>query len=145
MARTTDLVPSVQERIVAALRDGNYAVTACHLSGVPESTYYAWLERGKAGESPFVEFLEAVGAAQAEAEQKALAVIHKAANGWTEKTTEEGIGVNGPISKTRERDMFDWRAASWYLERKHAKRWGTKIAIETKDSSPHGIRGIPPW
>ena len=61
------------------------------------------MKRGRAGESPFREFQEAVKAAEATAEARAVAVI---------------VGAM----------LEDWKASAWYLERKNYKRWGRKLS-----------------
>jgi transposase len=132
MTRTSELIPSVQERICNALRAGHYGETAARLGGISKSAYYSWLQRGRDEPSgPYKEFLDAVDAAVAEAEERALAVIEKAAQGWTEHTLEETDDPKGGLStKTKTVAKFDWGAASWYLERKHPDRWGNRQQIE---------------
>jgi len=47
----------VQEKIVTAIRVGNYAQVAAVYAGTTERTYYRWMERGEgaqAGRSPLV-------------------------------------------------------------------------------------------
>ena len=103
MARPTKLTPAVHDAIVASLRAGAYIETAAAAAGVSASTVHAWLRRAEDHPddcgSPFLEFLEAVERARAEAELEAISVIRDAA----------------PRS---------WQAAAWYLERSYPKRWG---------------------
>jgi hypothetical protein len=100
MSRPTKLTPHRHDKIVAAIRAGSYAEVAARAANIAPSTYYLWLERGKNGEQPFLEFLEAVREAEAQAELEAVTVIRGAARAG------------------------DWRAAQSYLERRHPSRWG---------------------
>jgi predicted transcriptional regulator len=99
MARPTKLTPEVAERIVNAIRAGNYAEQAARAAGISPATYYRWLKRGEreAG-GIYHDFYEAVRSAEAEAEVYAVAIIRKAMGD-------------------------DWRAAAHYLERRHPQRW----------------------
>ena len=45
--RPTDLTPAVQARIVQAIVGGNDNKVAAAYAGIGESTFYAWLERGR--------------------------------------------------------------------------------------------------
>jgi hypothetical protein len=87
MARPTKLTPKIRDKIVQALRCGCYAETAAELAGVPDSTYYVWLQRGRAAlakpaspsscEAIYAELVEAVTAANAAAEADAIDVIRR--------------------------------------------------------------------
>lgn len=111
--RPTKLTPEVQERIVSAIRAGNYLETAAAYAGVNQSTLHRWVARGKEEDAPeeFREFCEAVERARAEAEVRTVALIQQAA----------------PNS---------WQAAAWYLERSHPKRWARREKVEM--SGPEG-------
>jgi transposase len=64
-ALTNNKIRAITEQIKA----GNYAVTACRLTGVSERTYYHWLALGRQQESSiYAEFCEAVEQAEAERE-----------------------------------------------------------------------------
>jgi hypothetical protein len=104
VARPTKLTKATQERICAALREGNYFSTACEAAGVGESTAREWVARGEGRSErpagpPFAAFAAAVKKARAEAEAHALRQVRDAA--------AEGT----------------WQAAAWYLERAHPERW----------------------
>jgi hypothetical protein len=99
VARPTKLTPSVAERIVTAIRAGNYAEQAASAAGISPATYYRWMKAGeKAPHGHKRDFYEAVKSAEAEAEVYAVAIIRKAM-------------------------ADDWRAAAHYLERRYPKRW----------------------
>ena len=99
MARPTKLDTDIHNRIVEAIRSGNYAEPSSRSAGISLSTFYRWLARGEAEEQgPYRDFLEAVREAEATAEIAAVAVLRDA------MTT-------------------DWRAAVSFLERRYGQRW----------------------
>ena len=99
--RPTKLTPEVQDKIVTALRAGNYQETAARYAGIAEPTFYEWMARGKSEPgSIYSEFAEAVEKAKADAEVRDVALIDRAA-------------ADG-----------NWQAAAWKLERKFPNRWG---------------------
>ena len=121
--RPTKLNFDTHNKIITAIRAGNYIETAAAYAGIDKSTLYDWLKRGerekqrvaqnprykiRKSEKPYVEFSNAVEKALAEAEVRDVAIIAKAA--------EE-----------------QWQAAAWRLERKFPDRWGRKV-IEHTDS-----------
>lgn len=107
MARPTKLTKEVTDRICLAIRAGNYSKVAAAMAGVSETTYYKWLELSEKpnAKKEYKEFRESVEQAEAEAEVAAIARIRQAA------------------------DNGDWKAAGWYLERKHGERWGRNDKI----------------
>jgi len=114
MARPSKLTPEVEERILKALRAGNYATPAASYAGIHPATYYLWLERGdpsgrRRADLPYRRFAEKVHQASAEAEIRDVTRISKAAE-------------------------TDWRAASWRLSHRHPERWGRRT---------HKRRGTP--
>ncbi len=114
MARPTKLTPETQERILKAVRAGNYAEASARSAGIAPSTLYRWLERGSLEtEGAHREFHDAVRRAEAEAEVHAVAVVRRAMS-------------------------EDWRAAMAYLERRHPSRWRRQTSTELtgKDGGP---------
>lgn len=100
--RPTTLTPEIQEKIIQAVRAGNYLETAAAYAGVPKNTLHDWLRRGaKEKRGIYHEFSVLVEKALAEAEMRDVLIIGKAA--------EE-----------------NWQAAAWRLERKFPDRWGRK-------------------
>ena len=123
MARPSKLSAEVRERIVTAIRAGNYADAAAQAAGISPSTYYRWMARGERERAgAFRAFREAVVRAEAEAEVHAVAIVRRAM-------------------------AEDWRAAVAYLERRHAGRWRRQQTTELtgKDGGPirtHSSSGL---
>ncbi len=116
MARPTKLTPETQERILKAVRAGNYAEAAARSAGIAPSTLYRWLERGsQETEGTHREFHDAVRRAEAEAEVHAVAVVRRAMS-------------------------EDWRAAMAYLERRHPSRWRRHTSTELTGKNGGPIR-----
>jgi hypothetical protein len=96
------LTPEVHDRIVAAVRAGNYIETAAAFAGISKETLYQWLKSGaRADSGPLREFVDAVHQALAAAEVRDITLIGKAA----EK---------------------NWQAAAWRRERMAPQRWGMR-------------------
>jgi hypothetical protein len=114
VARPSKLSAEVTDRVVQAVRAGNYADAACQAAGISPSTYYRWMSRGaQEPGSEYARFREDVLRAEAEAEVYAVAILRRA------------MGE-------------DWRAAMAYLERRHPTRWRTQQYTELvgKDGGP---------
>ena len=106
MARPTKLTKEVHQRIVAAVRAGNYPEPAARAAGIHPATYYRWMERGeKEGSGIYRDFYEDVRRAEAEAEVEIVARIRKE------------IPEN-------------YRAGIEFLERRYASRWSRRQAHE---------------
>ena len=99
MARKTRLTKELQDRIVARVRQGNYLEPAARSCGVAHSSLYLWIDFAKQGRRPYVDFVDAVDAARAEAEVEVVAQLHSAI----------------PTS---------WRAGFRWLESHAPSRWG---------------------
>jgi hypothetical protein len=113
--RQTKLTPELQDRILAALRAGNYQETAAVYGGISRDTFYYWLERGRdEPESIYSDFSDAVEKAKADAEVRDVALIDKAAHDGS------------------------WQAAAWKLERKFPNKWGrvNRTEISGPDGAP---------
>jgi hypothetical protein len=115
VARPTKLSPELSERVVRALRAGNFPAVAARHAGIHPATYHRWLERGRPGEDPADEpyrrFRQDVERALAEAEAVLVGFLLKAANDgnhqaarlllerrWPERWRPEAAA---PLSPTR--------------------------------------------
>ena len=104
--RPSKLVPEKTEKILAALRGGNYIETAAALADVSKDCVFEWLRRGaREKRGKFHEFSVAVQKAMAYSEAKDLSVISKAA------------------------DKGDWKASAWRLSKRHGDRWGERETV----------------
>jgi hypothetical protein len=93
------------DKIAGIIASGNYVKTACDIVGISETTYYDWMQKGKAGKKPYAKLSEAIKKAEAVAEAKRVQTILEA--------SEE-----------------QWQAAAWYLERRYPDRWGKKVNVD---------------
>jgi transposase len=112
MARKTKLNADVQERICDALREGNTRRVSALLAGISEQTFYNWINWADP-ESPnhkavYLEFLESIKKAEAEAENEAIKDIQRAGK------------------------MGSWQARAWFLERRNPKDWAKRERVEVK-------------
>lgn len=106
VGRPSKFTPETRKRLIDAIRMGNYRESSCNYAGISVSTFYAWLDKGKKqNKGEFVEFLEAVTHAEAEAEVRMIAQ-------WQAQ-------IPG-----------DWRAARDFLARRFPERWGLKARVE---------------
>lgn len=76
------LTPEVQDRILRAIRDCNFIITAVEAAGICQSTFYNWKTRARAGEEPFASFFAEIE--EVEAETEANIVKHLYRKGFEE-------------------------------------------------------------
>ena len=121
--RPSALNQDVQTKIVAAIQRGAYIETAAALAGIPKSTFYDWLKRGKQIRSMLAEAHEN--------EQPAI-TAHDVNCAHFSDAIEKAVAH----SEIRDLQAIDdaaqngqWQAAAWKLERKHHARWGRKVAV----------------
>ena len=122
--RPDKLTHEVQEALVKALRLGNFRGPAARFAGISSRTLYEWLKIGeKQHQGKFRVLLSAVRKAEADAEV-------------------------AMVARLMEHAKKDTRAVQFYLERKHAARWGKRdrvtlqgdaeaapVQIEVKDAN----------
>jgi hypothetical protein len=94
-------------RLTEALHKGHTRRAAAAFAGIAPSTLCAWLDAATVPDAPveFLEFMNAVRAAELDAEDQFLAVIRDAAARGT------------------------WQAAAWALERRYSADWSKKTAL----------------
>lgn len=108
------------DRLTKAIKAGNTLEASCKYAGVAYSTFRFWVlkgedmikkkERGETGiKKEFIEFLEILHAAEAEAQINLVTKINIAG----EK---------------------DWRAYAFILERRFGKDWAKKVHLEESGS-----------
>ena len=105
MARPRKHSPEREQAIIAALRIGNTRVAACRSAEISHDTLARWLAADAA-------FSAAVQKAEADAEQRFLAQVAKAA-----QTT--------------------WQAAAWWLERRRHEDYAQRSKVEMSVDLKH--------
>jgi hypothetical protein len=111
MARPTKLTPEIHQKIVNFIRQGTYDWVAAQAAGVNAATFRRWMAAGREGDSRYVEFLQAVDRARAEARVLAEIEVRQtnplawlrygpgrerpSEPGWTELKQHEVSGPNG--------------------------------------------------
>lgn len=113
MGRVTVWSQQIQDNMVQAIELGNYAHVAAEYAGISKSTHYNWLKLGEKGESPYVEYLDAIKKAEAIAQVRNVGIIQEAA-------------------------IKTWTAAAWFLERKHFNEWGRRERIHNELTGANG-------
>jgi transposase len=104
MARPTKLTPEVQKKIVEAIGLGSTYKLSAQYGGISYDTFNDWMKRGEQAKSgKFLQFFEAVKAAEG-----------RAAVGWLAKIE---IAANDG----------NWTAAAWKLERRYPKDYGRQV------------------
>lgn len=107
MHRQTSLTPETSAKILRAIREGNYKITACAEAGIHRDTLNGWEHRGAAGEEPYASFSDSLKKAEAIGERRLLARLRKAPQ--------------------------NWQAFAWILERKFPARWGGRVRATVQD------------
>lgn len=90
------LTPEVTTRVCEAISLGLTHELAAKYAGIGRSTFYLWIEKGRAQEDgPYRAFVEALDEAEAKNAARCMAEVLKAAKAGT------------------------WQAAAWLMERRH--------------------------
>jgi transposase len=112
VARPTKLTLDVQTTLVFALSEGATIEHACDYAGINPDTFYAWMQRGAAGEAAFAEFSESV-------------------------TRARGRGVVTDLSTISKAVLAgDWKAAAWRLQHRYPTEYGAKLKIQGDADHP---------
>jgi hypothetical protein len=109
--RPNKLTPRIKAKILKALRAGNFREVAAKYAGVVPSTLRLWMQKGKAGESPYAAFSASVEEAETNAEIEAVDTILE-------------VGKQ------------DIKHLEWWLRHKYPERWGSDrvkmVALEER-------------
>lgn len=127
VGRPTKFTPDTTDKILQALRAGNYRETACRYAGISYATLRKWMLKAEEPDAPaeYVEFVAAIEKAEADAEVADLALIRRAAS--DQRDDDGNITARG-----------SWQAAAWIRERKNPERWGRREATKVELSGPDG-------
>lgn len=113
--RNTLLTRALQRQICNSVRAGNWLETAAQAARIDRDTLFSWKRKGRADieegrtNSIYAQFVNAIARADAECEAASVARIRGAAE-------------------------RDWRAAAWYLERRHPERWTLNQTVTVDDA-----------
>jgi hypothetical protein len=113
--------PEITSRIAREMALGLSLASAAQRCAVNARTAQDWYQRGRAGGKPYDAFAAAIKKAEADREQRLLAVIDAAC-----KPDKQG--------------KISWMAAAWKLERLHPDKWGrppqlVRVIDETPDQA----------
>jgi hypothetical protein len=147
MARPSKLTDKTQAKIVACVEKGATVADACAVSGVSETAFYEWMQRGREGDTGYAEFADAVTRAREAAKVTAIETLHSAmlptrtVSTTKEVYTETRVNMYGSpyeYKKATERTTVtvapgDWRAAVEYLKRRYREEWSEKSIVEHQD------------
>lgn len=140
------LTDRTRDAIVHAVLEGNHLTAAAAAAGVSRATLYRWIdlandveeaiEAGKPyddGALPYLDFRDRLADARAQAEMRAVKVIHRAMQGGyvkSEKPLQDAEGHvmynanNGDLIVERTYAEPDGRLALSYLARSRPDQWG---------------------
>jgi hemerythrin superfamily protein len=119
IGRPSKLTESRMEKLIEALRSGNYRIDACRAAGIHYNTLLAWEKKGESQKSgEYIDFLDALRRAEAEAVVSNVKIINKAATGG------------------------DWRAAAWFLEHKYPNNWARLDKRAIEDMIPNTSKDV---
>lgn len=112
--RPTKFTDEVKEKLLQAIRDGNYWQAACGVAGVDYTTVRKWITLGTlAQKGKFFDFFNAIKDAEAEAEARAV-------KQWQTQMPN------------------NWQAARDYLERRFSDRWGRRDKLVAEHTGAGG-------
>lgn len=160
--RPDGTVITVADRVIAAVRAGNYLETAAALAGVRPNTIRGWLYTGNATlralasgtphhdlpsqDLRYAEFADALTRAEAEAEAEDVARLQVLARGQAtsrKEVTVEKRDRDGNLLETTSRTEVetlppDSTALRWRLATRHPTRWqGTqRVELTGEDGGP---------
>lgn len=120
--RPTALTKDVHDKIVAAMRAGNYLTDAAAYAGVGYSTVRRWLRWGDPDYNPETDADRSNPAPRALAKYRAFRAAVREA---------EGAAIVEAVAELRAAGRKDWRAAEAFLKRRASSTWGTDhVAVD---------------
>jgi hypothetical protein len=102
------------DRAVEAVRAGHTRRAAAQAAGVGASTLFRWLECSERPDAPeeYRDFWDRIHSAEAESERSLVDIV------------------------LAEAKSGSWRAATWLLEKRHAREWAPKAKVEFNTPAP---------
>ena len=160
LGRRPRLTRALARAIAKHVRNGLPNKDAARLSGIGESTFYRWIERGEEGKDDiYQEFIELLKESLVGFKRANLEIIQRAADTPNTTTTRHiktvgGELINGKLEggerteevKTEERPPL-WTPAAWLLERRFPAEFGRTVLehagrIEGGGGEPRTIKVV---
>ncbi len=151
MGRPTTLTPALQGQIVRRIKAGEAPVTAALNCGVPRSTWYSWLQRGRSGDERYIDLLDTIEEARAYTRAQAEKCIKKAFTGTKKKVIRKKLerGEDGrmrvveEVRETRE-EIYPQYALAW-LQHQARADWAPPKASEPDKPPPSKVTSGPEY
>ena len=137
------------DKILELVRNGNFKTTAAQVAGVNPETLNAWIRKGNASKSgKYFEFSVALEAAEAEAEDNAVAKIQTKMNDSTipaildymrRRFAHWNVTDKAEIKQEIKEDVdtIDARVNEYFAERKRRGISGSDLLRDDTDESVH--------
>lgn len=140
--RPPALTPDTRDRIVSAVRAGNYLTTAAALAGVSTSSVYRWLEKAEepGSRKEYREFRDALARARAEAEARVVATIMRGVTGGAVVKEVTRTLPNGAVETERQVAPPNPREGLEFLSRAFPDRWARRQALEVTGADGGPLR-----
>ncbi len=140
--RPTKLTPELQEKIVNAVRAGNYLQTACTWAGVHYGTAWRWMSEAEqpGADKAKIAFRDAVNRARAESEMRVIGHIQKVIMGGQLLKETTRTLPNGTTETERQFAPPDGRVALEFASRAYPERWGRRAALEVTGEGGGPVR-----
>lgn len=121
------LTPQARASILDSISKGMAQKLIAVRAGISPRTLQHWLTLGRRNQGDqWIAFYAEVKKAESDAIADKVAIILKAANGTTEKTTKRTVYPDGTSKEeTTNRKVFEWTAAAWWLERNFPDLYGS--------------------
>ena len=106
--RPSKLTQGVRDKLIQAIKAGNYLNAACDYAGIDYSNFRRWMQRGESQtKGEFRDFRDAINAAESEVEVRVVAL-------WQKNISE------------------DWRAAENFLAKRFPERWSPSVKVRVQ-------------
>lgn len=154
--RHTKLTADLAAKVVAFVRAGSFANVAARASGIGESTYYRWLERGESCETDHAALVEApLAHVRTLGKERGLkcsrwgrdrlieALLFDEYPFWEFRESVKEAEAEAEISRLVKIESAadeHWQAAAWWLERKYSDRYGRTLRTEVSGPDGGAIR-----
>jgi hypothetical protein len=132
--RPTKLSPELANKILESLRAGIGRNPAIEAAGLGRSTFYHWLELGaRARSGKYLDFLDRVKKAEADAAIRNIVTVQRCAMGGELVSRITVVKSDGTVIERQRYSAPDFRAAAWWLERRHPEEWGRRTSVDLSE------------